>query len=451
MGQFKVGVSKVNITPPIGIDLTGFGFRDRPSEGIHDELYAKALVLDNGKEKVAIVTCDLLALSKDSVHRIRRLVEKSTGIKNKNIMISCTHTHSGPATIFLSKCGEIDTQWLETTERKIADVISHASKNMKSAKFGVGKGKIDGLSINRRGTDANGKVPHINVSDPNGAVDKELGVLRFDNLRGYPIAMLTNFSCHPIVFPDEDTAYLISADFPGEAQRIMENERDIVSLYSNSTAGNINPTSGSKGLKAAGRYGLIFAQEALGVFDRIQTISDVKIKIASKMVELKYKHIPTLEEMKEILKENVKRHEHIKRSNIPISFTEFFDSAVSVEWAKKTFELIQSRRNTDCVKIEIQVFMINDVILVGIPGEVFVEIGLDIKEKSPSDNTFIIGYANGHIGYIPTSEAHQKGGYEVERAFKSLGYPSCFKPHADELIKRTVCKIIEELRRGLRI
>ena len=440
--KFKVGISRENTTPPIGIDLTGFGFRDRPSEGIHDNLYAKALVLDDGYERVAIVTCDLMALSRDSVHRIRRLAEKDTGIKKNNIMISCTHTHSAPATISLIKCGNIDRQWLEITETKIANAISCASKNMKVAKFGVGKGILKGLSINRRGTDTNGRVPYINISKPNGVVDKELGVLRFDNLRDCPMAIFTNFSCHPIVFPDEDNGYLVSADFPGEAQRIMENRRKIVALYSNGTAGNLNPTYLCKGPKSMHRFGHIFAQEALRVFDRIQTTSGVRIKTASKMVELKYKHIPTHKEMGNILKDSIKTHEGIKRSNIPISFTEFFDSSVNVEWAKNTLKLIHSGQNIESVNIEIQVFMINEVILVGIPGEVFVEIGLDIKEKSTLDNTFVIGYTNGYIGYIPTSKAHQEGGYEVERAFKYFGYPSNFEPQIDELLKNSVYRII---------
>lgn len=442
--QFKAGIASKNITPPVGVELSGFGFRDRPSEGIHDDLYAKALVLDDGREKVSIVTCDLLAMSRDSVERIRRLVEKSTGIKKNNIMISCTHTHSGPATIFLSRCGRIDRRWLETAERKISEIISQAYKNMEPAKFGVGKGSVDGLNINRRGTGPNGKVPHINISDPKGVVDKELGVLRFDNLKGSPMAILTGFSCHPVVFPDEDNAYLVSADFPGEAQRIIESGRDIVALYSNGAAGNIEPVSACKGPEDMRRFGRIFAKEALRVFDRIQSSSEVEIKASSKIVELKYRHIPSIREMEKILKESIKRHEHIKRSNIPISFTEFFDSAVSVEWAKKTLELIRSGRKIGSVKMEIQVFMINGVILVGIPGEVFVEIGLDIKKKLSSNDTFIIGYANGHVGYIPTYEAHQEGGYEVERAFKLLGYPSCFEPHTDELIKHTVYGIIEE-------
>ncbi|GAI90376.1 unnamed protein product, partial [marine sediment metagenome] len=126
--DLRAGTAKVNITPPTGTELSGYVLREQPSLGIHDPLYARALVLEHDGHTIALVSCDLLALRDDSVRAIRTIASQQTGIPPSNIMLSCTHTHSGPATIFLRNCGSVNGEWLIELQRRIAQTVVETAK-----------------------------------------------------------------------------------------------------------------------------------------------------------------------------------------------------------------------------------------------------------------------------------------------------------------------------------
>lgn len=395
MGRVSVGVSKVNITPYVGIWLCGFAARHKPSEDVHDDLYARAIVFSDGQEKIALVTCDLLALDVSSIESIRSKAETMTDIKGENILISTTHTHSGPLSSSLRGFGPLDTEWVSVLEKKIAGAIAMAWRHMQESSVGAGRGQAF-INMNRRG----GK-----------AIDRELGVLKVNNPEGKTIAVVMNYPCHPVIVPLE--THTISADYPGYATKVIEqNLNGSVGLFFTGTCGNINPIAVSRTFEEVERLGTIVGAEALKVCNEITEFQAVdKVRSAREIIRLKSQEIPSAEELEKIVSIGS------SAQNPELDW--------QYNWAKDALEFARSGKLWTEFTMEIQALSIgDDIAFVGIPGEVFVEIGLAIKERSPFKYTFPIECANGCLGYIPTREAFDEGGYEPALAFKLFGiYP----------------------------
>ncbi|MDD2891274.1 MAG: neutral/alkaline non-lysosomal ceramidase N-terminal domain-containing protein, partial [bacterium] len=206
--MFKIGVSKIDITPPVGVDLQGFVAREGCSVGVHSKLFTKALVIEYKGKNNLIVNCDLLAVNEKLALDIKTKIEKECGIKKENIIIFATHTHSGPATVFLRKCGEPDPKYINSLKEKIVTCVSSADKKKKEAVVGIGKGKVQ-IGINRR--EKKGKEMIIG-ENPTGPIDTELSVIKIDTPVGKPIALIVNYSCHPVILGPENRH--ISGDYP---------------------------------------------------------------------------------------------------------------------------------------------------------------------------------------------------------------------------------------------
>lgn len=395
MENLKAGVFKANITPYVGIWLCGFGARFKPSENIHDDLYTRAIVFDDGNENIALVTCDILTLDEKSIENIRTYVQNTTKLKGENIFISTTHTHSGPLSSHLRGFGPLDPSWVDILEKKIAGAVATASRNMQEVSIGAGKGQVK-INRNRRG----GK-----------AIDREMGVIKVNKLDGKTLAVIMNYPCHPVVVPWN--AHTISADYPGYAAGVIESAYEgALGMFFNGTCGNINPQSVCSSFEETKRLGTIVGAEALKVSEEITTMSsDISLKTAKEKIILKSQEIPSVEQLQEIVNTGS------KAENLSLDW--------QYQWAVDALEYAKAGKMTADIPIEIQALALgDDIAFVGIPGEVFVEIGLEIKEKSPFLHTLPVECTNGCIGYIPTREGFQEGGYEPALAFKLFGiYP----------------------------
>lgn len=428
--QLKAGVSKVNITPPVGIDLGGYTARIDPSQGIHDDLHAKALVLDNGERKIAIVTTDLIVWPFDYNRHMKfcGLIEKKTKINKENIMISASHTHSGP--------DRKDEGYISVLQKKIIGAVYMASQNMKEARIGVGKGEVKGIGFNRE-----------ELED----IDMELGVIKVEDLDGNLVALLTNYACHGVVLGPKNL--LISADYPGAMQEFIEKAEGGVAMFTQGACGDIDPLInsyawGSGTFKDVKQVGAILGAEAVKVAEQVETIPQVDIKIKSKVIELPLQKLPSLDQAKKMVKKCEQDLNKLKQEHSSMIGSETKKVLeLNLQWAQKVFNLVKSgKKEEGPVAAKIQLLSINDVILVGIPGEIFTEIGLSIKKNSGFKNTFIIGYANGYIGYIPPKKAFEKGGYGVEESFKWIGRPSPFTPDVGERVAKAIFDLMKSLK-----
>ncbi|MCD6231294.1 neutral/alkaline non-lysosomal ceramidase N-terminal domain-containing protein [Candidatus Aerophobetes bacterium] len=436
MKKFLAGAAKVNITPPVGAPLSGYTVRKDVSQGIHDDLYAKALVLDNGEKVLAIVTTDLLGFYDNFVDKVRNLIKKQTGIDKNNILISATHTHSAPDTLYgLYSQGRSSDSWMDVLAQKIAGCVYMAWRNRKEARIGTGKGSVQ-IGVNRRNPD--GKP-----------IDPEVGVLRVDDIEGNLMAVVINYTCHAVVLGPDNL--LISADYPGYTMRMIEKLKgeNVVAMFTNGAEGDINTghsadISGIGGcipgrtFERAEKLGNILGGEVLKVLEQIKVSPKVHLDVKKKIVELPLKTLPSLEEAEKELKKKASTLNKLKkasREEITRAKIEKFYAEITLSMVREIEDL--GLRKT--MKAEIQAMRLNDTILIAFPGELFVEIGLEIKKDSDFKNTFIVGLANGEIGYIPTHQAFVEGGYE--------SISTKFTGEAENIIKDTVLKLIKEIRR----
>ncbi|MFQ6076831.1 MAG: hypothetical protein ACE5Z5_12000 [Candidatus Bathyarchaeia archaeon] len=417
----KCGLAKVDITPPIGTPLGGIRVRmiddylttDLRSRGVHDNLYARALVLKEEDRKLALVSLDLLGVHSDVVSRIRGLVRRQTGIGD--VMVACTHTHAGPDTILIHP-ENLDMDWLHVMERKAAGAVSVAYSKAKEARMGYGRGREDRITVNRR--------------DPEGPIDPEIGVLRIEDKEGDLMAAVVNFATHMMLGRQN---VLFSADFPGFLGRFFEGVygEGVHAIFLNGSCGNINPwdyyhgnpkPSRPKTFREAERFANIIGGEAVKVCERIDTTPEVRLRALSETVGLPMrKPMADLSEAKRLVARKGEIREKHKR--IPLSPDDLIKNIAILPGegpAKEVYdlafaeEMVRLAESRGPLEAEIQVFSLNDCAIVAIPGELFVEIGLSIKRASPFEQTLIATYANGYVGYIPTPEALRGGvGYEV--------------------------------------
>ncbi|RKY74008.1 MAG: hypothetical protein DRQ24_00740 [Candidatus Latescibacterota bacterium] len=447
----KAAAAKADITPPVGVPLDG-NVRDKNSRGIHDSLFAKTLVLADGEETVAVVACDLVGLSSDLVEQARQLIEKSTGIKGENVLISATHTHSGPAVLGLLG-PKVDESYLEILAQKIAGAVYMAQNNLQKVSIGVGRGTVEGISFNRRIRMKDGSIrmnweglPEAEIEGPAGPIDPEVGVVRIDDKEGNPIAFLINFACHAAVLTGDNL--LISADYPGYTTRMVEQICPVrwglsdggypgtVALFTNGAEGNINhidvhnplQTLRIRGFKEAERIGRILGGEVVKVIERIKPEELAKVRSVSQKIELP---------LREISEAELQRAREVVEAS-PGKKLFLVDGVPEEIYARELLKLSQYKGKSALT--EVQVITLGDkAALVGIPGEMFVELGLEIKRNSKFPYTFVLGLANDYVGYIPTSAAFDEGGYEVKTASWSK-----FDRRAGEILVESVLDMLGE-------
>lgn len=433
MSGLYAGAGKVDITPPVGVELDG-NLRAKPSQGVHDRLWSKAVVLENEDETFALVSNDLLVVPKKIVKRSRVIAEEGCGIDGKNILICATHTHSGPATCEL--LAKPDQSYVETLPRKIAESIGRAKDRLREAKIGVGIEVEDTIPYNRRILMRSGRVrmnwenlPLSQVDKPAGPIDDEVIVCKIEDQKGALLASIVNYACHPAILGGNN--FLISADYPGVLTSIIEEKLGGVCLFTSGALGNVNhinylDDSDKRDFFEVSRVGSLLSRKVLGVLEDISTEDVHSVNAKSEKISLKLRDIPP---------DLIKWAEMFLNQSREVSEAAP-DGITPPIYAK--FILEQTEKNLKRIDTELQVIAIEDSALVGIPGELFVELGLQIKENSPFDHTFLIGLANDYIGYLPTKASFQEGGYEVtlgptsrlspdsgheiaERAIKSLG------------------------------
>lgn len=436
MSGLYAGAGKVDITPPVGVELDG-NLRAKPSQGIHDRLWSETVVFKSGDESVAVVSNDLLVVPKKIVTRSRIIAEEECGIDGKNILICATHTHSGPATCEL--LARPDQNYVQTLPRKIAESIGRAKDGLREAEVGVGIEVENTIPHNRRILMESGSVrmnwenlPLSQVDKPAGPIDDEVIVCKIEDKKGALIASLVNYACHPAILGGDN--FLISADYPGVLTNKIQKKLGGVCLFTSGALGNVNHINylydlDKRDFFEVNRVGSLLSRKVLGVLEDISTEDVHSVNAKTEKISLKLRDIPP---------DLIKWAEMLLNQSREVSEAAP-DGITPPIYAK--FILEQSEKNLKKIETELQVISIGDSALVGIPGELFVELGLQIKENSPFAHTFLIGLANDYIGYLPTKASFQEGGYEV-----TLGPTSRLSPDSGHEIVEKAIKSLGGLR-----
>ena len=412
----RVGAAAVVITPPLGTPLSGY-YEPRGSTGVLDDIYCKALVIEQGGTKVAVVACDLLTLPRPTVVAARQLIEQQTRIPGTQVMISATHQHTGPVVARESArdqldggAGEAGRRYTAGLPALIARGVAEADEKLTPARASAALGREERLSFNRRfwmrdgSLSWNPRKQNPDIVRPAGPIDPEVGVLYFDTPQGVPLAAFVNFAMHP----DTTGGTKVSADYPGVLARLLADYKGagMVTLFANGACGNINhrdvnwPDRQSSPEEAR-RIGTALAGAVLRTWPRLRPVSPGALKVRSEIVRLPLPPV-TADDL-------ARAREVVARVGDPR--TTFMEKV-------KAFQVLdvvaQAGRPFE---VEVQVITLGDQLAwVSLPGEVFVELGLAIKQASPYAQTMIVELANGSVGYIPNRAAYAEGNYEVVSA-----------------------------------
>jgi len=413
MSQLKIGTAQVDYTPRIGLPLMGNFRDDYSSRGVHDPLYAKAMVVENkAGEKVALAAMDICMVGRDDVSFMREQVCRATGIPPARILIAATHTHAAPSILGFGNLPVSPAKDSRKLIFKAAGAITLAHKNRKPANLRIGYSKENRLSFNRRLACRDGKT-HMNwekldpgfVIRPHGGIDPQVIALSIGE-RQKAKALAVNFGLHPAILAGDN--WLYSADYPGylaEALRKMSGG-SLSTLFFNGCCGNVNhldyadPLQG-RGYQMTQRVGYMLAaavQEAL-----VQSLAIKGDVIAVGSERLAVRRLKISEKQKKWSEDVLRKARGKKNKGQVDGLPDEFYAAVYLD---------MSRKQNEDDRIEIMAIRIGDLGIVGLPGEIFCEFGLEIKKLSPAKHTIVIEQANDAIGYIPTRISFKQGGYE---------------------------------------
>ena len=414
--SMKAGVEIRDISPKKGLPLGGYPHYPRHNTGVHDPLYAGCIYLSDGAKEIAIVAMDILFFSKQYTAKVRQRVNKECGIPENAIMISCSHTHSGPwaaggiddETLYDNE----DKEYVDSLIDKLAYAIVSAKRNSFDAKAAVTKGYCgpeQGIGGNRR--------------DPKGPADTDVCVIAVKDMKDTVRGIYVNYALHPTVIHEDST--MVTADFPGYARMYLKEAYPKAELaYAQGASGDQSTRYFRQGqsFDEAKRIGDEIGKAAAKAIEEADFCDDLKIDAVSKTLKIRTREVPALDELRKNVEKFSKEYEELKAKGAPyldvqnanlknLGAEDFLGLAIA--YSKGSLRLLNEEDPA-----EIQVLCIGDSRIVGMPGEVFVDFALDIKKRSQYKNTFVATLANGCLpGYVCTRESYAIGGYETGASF----------------------------------
>jgi len=479
--SLRAGVAKSDITT------------DAKGVAINDPLYAKALVLDDGMTKVAIIAMDAVAIGgigdigDDFLPKLRSRIQKELEIPGVNVLVNASHTHP-PGRLLCDDADQVDRTF---------DAVRRAVRNMTAVKVGAGLGYEDRIMINRTLRLKSGKCWTIRQANPCppdeevagvGPIDPDIGILRIDRMDGRPLAVVYNFACHPLIGVSRGR---VTASFPGFASRVIEENlgNDAMALFLQGAAGDITEVlyKDVNRPRDAEPLGTMLGLSTLKALRDIRT-KDAKLSVISETIELPRRtDIP--ERIKSLEAEQTELLESLRFTslNIKTFLPLYIKYALSPQWpADYSYRYLQAEKiGTDeltamdaenrgniekylknihameklariqdkiatlkfhkaindeageaTVAAEVQGIKIGDCVLITCPAEVLVEVGLNVKKASPYKHTFVAALSNGYIHYGPPAAEYSKGGYEVTECFLGPQWQQIYEKKANELIRR---------------
>jgi neutral ceramidase len=430
--QLYAGAAETDISPSNSQFLVGYPHVERYSTGIHDPLISSALYLTDGKGEALFIANDIIYLSKSLVQEIREKITEKTGIPGGNIMISATHTHSGPVTAkhVGTNTGSLvpppDPEYIESLKEKLCSTAERAVSGAKPAELGLAVADNTGVGTNRRDPDGprNPVVPVLSVRN---ADTKEF------------IALMLACSMHPTVLHEDST--LISADFPGMTKAYLKKQvASCPVLYHTSPAGNQSPrhVTRSNTFEEAKRLGEILGKSVESIIPGIRYIDQLEIQTRQTFVPLPLNTFPDVETAEKLEKKAREKLERMRTDGSSPRHTrtaecDWFGAERRLTLAKLNSTGELAEKAAERGDAEVQLIAVGPWRFISWPGEIFVEYALEVMEKEK--NTFVLAYTNGESqGYLVTPEAAEEGGYEAATAlFKSPESPRLLVKTALEL------------------
>ena len=440
----RVGVAAVEITPPMGIPMAGY-YHERGADGVLDPLFSKAMIIESNSERVALVVLDLISVTRAVTDLAREEITKASGIKPDHVMISATHAHTGPELADRKRASENGAQkqlvidYTRALPGRIAESVRLANERLGPGRLSTAIGRCEGLAFNRRYYMRDGTVGwnpgrlNPNIVMPAGPTDPEVAILYVEKpdatAPSQSIATYVNFAMHP----DTTGGSQISADWPGALSRVLGayHGTNHFTLVANGTCGNLNHLDVSwkwpnGGPGEQNRIGTILGAAVFQAYKGLKPVELGPLRARSERVELA---------SPETTPEQVSEAQRTLESTRDDRGGNF----MKLVRAHRVLDI--AGRKGEPQRVEVQVIALGkELAWVGLPGEVFVELGLAIKKRSPYHQTFVVELANENLGYIPDRRSFAEGNYEPESA-------RCAPGSGEKLVEAAV-KLLSDLVAG---
>jgi hypothetical protein len=461
----RAGVGRADITPPVGIPAGGWGNQfHEVSEGNDLELWATVLVVegDDGM-RAALADVDLCLFDDAQAARARDVVAQAAGVPAAHVAVGVTHNHSVPVTVelggaWIRKNRELVAPYVEGVLDAVGRAAADAARSLRPVRVGTGIGSSP-LAVNRRMTKPDGKAAvGLNWDGP---ADRTLTVVRLDGEDDRPVATIVHYGCHPIILGPDNT--YVTPEFPGIVKRVVEDAVGGHCLFVQGTCGDVGPSElFVPGLPGYRRLGAMIGHEAAATALRSSwrrhrqrlREGEASAWIASFEYEPDDEPDATVAVAREVLavplrddlgdpeawSEEARRHEEeaYAARDAGAPHTEVRELTVRLKFARMRAERGRALAGLESYPLLVHGLRLGPVGLVGVPVELFTEIGGWIREASPFATTLVSGYWNGYRNYLPTDEERPRGGYEIDI--------SPFRPGADRLVASAAGRVLEALR-----
>ncbi len=449
----QAGFARVNINPPLGIDINGYWVR-RNASGFLDNLEANALALRNGDKTVVLIAVDNVGIANIYYPEFRKKISEETSLPLDAIFLHCTHTHTGPSTMITERdytaeeipiYKKLSDDYKDFLLIRCIDVAKLAIADLKSAKMGYGVGKAPNIAFVRRYRMKDGSVktnPGVlnpDIVEPIGQVDERVSVVRFDR-EGAETIVLTNMGNHP----DTVGGNLISGDWPTLTRHYVEKAIDNTKcIFFNGTQGDVNhvnvhPTKGdfndmfndfdgcSRGYGHTKYMARVVTGGVLQAFDKVNYIENDELKFMQKTVQIPANKSET--DDLELAEKYLKLHKEGKDEEIP------FKAMMLTTVLAESQRIVRMKSAPDNFPFLLSAISIGNVAIIGIPGEPFNAIGRALKQTEGYDLVIPCCIVNGYIGYFPMQDSYDEGGYEARSSSFKAGVGEKIVAYSKELL-----------------
>ena len=421
-GQWKAGVATRTITPKEPMWMAGYGARDKPSEGVLHEIFAKALALEDAEgTRSVIVSAEILGFSRDMADAISQRVEKKYGVPRARLLLNASHTHSGPVTSeVLRPAYPLDDKQIAIIQRytawfldQVVEVVGASLSDMRPADLSFGQG-LAGFAVNRR---------RVGARHRPGPVDQDVPVMRVRGADGKLMAVLFGYACHNTVLSGNQ----YSGDYSGVAQAEIEKMNPgATALFITGCGADANPLP-RRLAELAEMYGKILAIAVDEVLKgRMKPVTG-PLRAVWEYVDVPFQKAPTREQ----LQAGIAQADPARR-----------------RYAQYLLEkLNRDGRLADHYEYPVQVWQFGrDLTLIPLAGEVVSDYALRFKKQYGFDNTWVAGYSNDVFAYIPSLRVLKEGGYEAGGAMVPYGQPAPFRAPVEEIIAENVDELVNQAR-----
>ena len=415
MSELRAGFARRDITPRLGM-RNSLGVTCSVTE-VWDPLYATALYLEQGRERVVVVGADVCAFLDAADREIRGAVARLLALEPERVVLNASHTHSGPylsteAGDLIARHGlvVIEPEYVRSLTDRIVDAAAEAAARAQRARLGFGRGRVERVASNRRVRSPGGATIHRYgrpplelQSLPEGLIDPECAVVRVEDRDGGALGAVVSYACHPTA-AGGDLHGWVTADFVGYALRAVEATLGgAPCLFLQGAAGNIGTGKWVEAtpLEDARAMGERLAHGVARALAGVEPVAAGALRFAAAAVELALDPVPPAAELERRLEEAVAAR----------------DTARIVERAEG---LVVARRAKELALAPVRALAFGDLALCALPAEVFLELGLAVRHGSPFRHTVVAAYTNNSLQYIPTASAFDEGAYEVDGGWRHV-------------------------------